>query len=71
MAKKPILDGIISEMKKGKDFTLTRSQYLSLTGTDIPQDKSYTEKRSAVAKRAAENGYYIQVVPEVLQFRKK
>lgn len=71
MARHPILDGIKKRMAKGKDFQLTRTQYIQLTGVDIPQDKSYTERRSAIAKAANENGYEVEVVEEIIKFRKK
>lgn len=67
---RPKLTRIEEEMKKGKDFFLTRSQYITLTGADIPQKKSYTEKNSAVAKKASEYGYSITVITEVLEFKK-
>ena len=57
-------------MESGEDFTLSRPEYLKLTGVDIPQDKSYTEKRSAVAKRAKECGYVLEVIPEQLVFKR-
>ena len=41
-----------------------------MTGADIPKSKSYTEKRSAVSKRAKEYGYTITVIPEQLVFSK-
>lgn len=71
MGKRPDLDKIISKMEKGNNFRLTRGQYLDLTGADIPQSRSYTEKRSAVARCAEKYGYCVAVVPEVLEFRKK
>lgn len=69
--KHPKLDGISEKFKSGEDFTLSRSQYIAMTGADIPQGKYYTEKQSAVAKRANLYGYRIIVVPEVLEFIKK
>ena len=71
MSKRPVLDGIKKRMTKGKDFQLTRTQYIQSTGIDIPQDKSYTEKRSAIAKVANENGYEVEVIEEIIKFRKK
>ena len=41
-----------------------------MTGIDIPKSKYYTEKRSAVAKRAKEYGYTLTVIPERLVFSK-
>ena len=66
----PKLEMIIKKMEKGKDFDLTRSEYIILTGCDIPQEKNYTEKRSAVAQRAREHGYDVIVIPERLVFKK-
>ena len=71
MGKRPKLDKIVSKMGEGKDFTLSRNQYLKMTGTEPPKDKWYTEKRSLVARCAEEHGYVVAVIPEVLEFRKK
>ena len=71
MSKRPELNGIKKRMDKGKDFQLTRTQYIQLTGIDIPQDKSYTERRSAVAKAADEKGYTVEVIEERIIFKKK
>ena len=68
--RKPDLSKIEAKMKNGKSFSITRKQYLKMTGSDIPQDQNYTKKRSAVAKRAYENGFVIDVQPEVLFFTK-
>lgn len=71
MSGRPDLAGIRRQMAKGKDFQLTRDQYIRSTGIDIPQNKSYTENDSAVAKAAKENGYELEVVEERLLFKKK
>lgn len=71
MSNRPELNGIKKRMDKGKDFQLTRTQYIQLTGIDIPQDKSYTERRSAVAKAADEKGYTVEVIEERIIFKKK
>ena len=71
MSKHPKLDEIKKRMQKGKDFQLTRTQYIQSTGVDIPQDKSYTEKRSAVAKIAQEAGFEVQIIEEVIQFKSR
>jgi len=67
---KPKLDIIKEKIMNGKDFELTRAQYYSLTGADIPQNKNYTEKRSAVAKLAREFEYEVIIIPERIQFKK-
>lgn len=68
MAGKPDFSGIGKSMKAGEDFSLTKTQYLISTGKSLPLDRSYTEKRSAVARFAKEHGYCVQVVPEVIRF---
>ena len=67
---KPKLGKIEEIMEKGKNFTITRAQYINYTGADIPQDKNYTKKRSAIAKMARLYGYDIEVIPETLSFKK-
>ena len=68
--RRPKLDKIKGKLLLGNDFVLSREQYIKLTGTDIPQSKSYTENKSAVAKISKEYGYVITVVPEKLVFCK-
>ncbi len=70
MSRKPILTGFEDKFASGKDFSITRSEYIRLTGADIPQDKSYTCKKSAIAKMATGHGYHIEVIPETLKFKK-
>lgn len=62
---------IKGKLLKGKDFTLNRSDYIRYFGKDIPQNKYYTEKNSAIAKAVKDFGFEIKVVPEVLHFHKK
>ena len=59
---KPKLDGLETLFKRGKDFSLTDAQYKDKTGTCLPKDKSYLRNKSALSKRAHENGYTIEVV---------
>ena len=56
MAKRPKLDGIELKLRTKNEFQIDRAQYIKLTGTDLPQRKSYLEKGSAVAKLAAKYG---------------
>ena len=65
---KPKLERIVDRFKKGKNFSLSREEYIRLTGADIPQSASYTRSSSAIAKRAKEYGYQITVIPETLVF---
>ena len=68
--KHPKLEKIIELLENGEDFSLTRMQYTDFTGIDIPQSKYYTEKKSAVSKKALDYGFEIVVIPEVLKFIK-
>ena len=67
----PKLDKIEKQMKAGETFSLTNSQYKKSTGLDIPKDTSYLIKRSAVAKKARENGYRIVVHERQISFEKE
>lgn len=67
---KPDLTKIIKMMESGKNFELTGQQYKDKTKLDFPKDKSYAEKRSAVARTAAEYGYHIEIVPQRIKFEK-
>jgi len=68
--KPPNLNKIDKMFEKGKNFTLSREKYISLTGADTPQDIYYLRTRSAIARHAKEHGYEIEVIPEKLVFRK-
>lgn len=70
MGRRPKLETIIKRFEKGENFTLTRKEYIKNTGADIPQDQTYTKSKSAVAKKAMEYGYKIDVIPEKLIFTK-
>ncbi len=71
LGKKPKLGEIEKIFKRGENFEIARSKYITLTGVDIPQEKSYTEKHSAVSKLAERYGYTVKVIPEILVFEKK
>lgn len=68
MGKRPKLQEIEERLKKGEAFEITRDQYKRSTGIDTPQDKYYTMNHSAVAKKAAEFGFKIEIEPERLKF---
>ena len=68
---KPELSKIIEMMERGGDFELSNQQYKNKTGADFPKNKSYAERNSAVAKRAAAYGYYVKVIPQRIVFKKK
>ena len=67
----PKLDKIEKMLEKGKDFELSNEQYKTRTGADFPKSRYYAEKNSAVAKKAKEYGYYIEVIPQRILFIKK
>lgn len=67
---KPKLDKIVKQMELGKDFELNSQEYKKKTQADFPKDKNYAEKRSAVAKKAKEYGYHIEVIPQRIRFIK-
>lgn len=71
MSKKPNTNKIKKILQRGVNFKLSREEYIKLTGADIPQNKNYTERKSAVAKLADEYGFRIIVIPEQLMFEKK
>ena len=68
--RNPKLIKIIEILEKGKEFCLTRQEYIRLTGADIPQSKYYTEKSSAIARRAKSYGFKVVVIPEIIKFEK-
>ena len=70
MGRKPDLSEIEKKFQSGQSFSIDRTEYIRLTGIDIPQDKRYTEKQSAVSKLAQKHGYWVEVVPEILNFKK-
>ncbi len=70
MGRKPDLYTIVERMNRGEEFVLDRKEYIAITGIDLPQDKNYTEKRSAIAKKAKEYGYYVEVISEKIKLYK-
>ena len=68
--RNPKLLRIIELLEEGKDFELSNQQYKKKTEADFPKDKYYAEKRSAVAKIAAEYDYRIEVIPQRILFVK-
>lgn len=67
---RPNLEKIKEMLEKNEDFSLTAEQYKRKTGLDIPKEKSYTENRSAVAKEAERHGFQVEVVTEIIKFKK-
>ena len=67
----PKLDKIEKMLEKGKDFELSNEQYKTKTGADFPKNKYYAEKNSAVARRAKEYGYSLEIIPQRILFKRK
>lgn len=71
MGKQPDLRKVEALLKKGEAFTLTDAQYERKTGCMLPKDKNYLKNRSALAKKAKENGYKIEVLEKTVLFTKE
>lgn len=65
------VDNLNPFFEKGEDFSLTDEKYEKLTGKDLPKNKYYLTKNSALAKRAKKYGYTVSVVPKVVIFSKE
>ncbi len=71
MARKPNLSALDSYFKKGKDFRLTDAEYAKETGAWLPRDKYYIKRKSALARKAEEEGYEVDVIEKEVILRKK
>ena len=70
MAKHPKLEALDTLFNSGKDFKLTDAEYERKTGVMLPKVKSYLVNQSALAKKAAKNGYRISVIEKTVLFTK-
>lgn len=66
MAAKPKLALIEKMLQKGNSFTLTDDSYKNKTGAWLPKDKSYTEKRSALAELCKKYGFKVTVIQQII-----
>ena len=66
MAKKPKLEALDGLFRSGKNFELTDAQYERKTGAMLPKGKSYLLNQSALARKAAKNGYSISVIEKTV-----
>ncbi len=57
--------------ESGRDFELTEAQYEKKTGARLPKNSYYLCKKSALAKRADEKGYEIELVEKRVILKKK
>ena len=71
MRSSPTFQEIDKMFAKGKDFELTDAQYEKLTGTPLPKDKYYLSNRSAIAKHAKKNDYFIKVIEKKIVLTKR
>lgn len=62
MGKKPKLEELNYLFDKGEDFELTDTQYEIKTGVALPKEVWYLENRSALAKRAKEKNYTLEII---------
>lgn len=67
MARRPNLSPIESIMQKGDDFSMSGDEYERLTGVPLPKSDSYLQKDSAIAKRASDAGFQIEVAHEAVR----
>lgn len=71
MSKKPNLKSLEILFGKGKDFELTDAQYEKETGSPLPKNKYYILHNSALARKAGEHGYSLEVVEKKVLIKKK
>ena len=70
MAKHPKLENLDKLFSKGEDFALTDAQYERKTGVMLPKDKNYLLNKSALAKKAKQAGYSMEVTERRVDFKK-
>ena len=47
----------------GNDFEFTKEEFEKITGAIISNDLNYMKKKSALAKKAKENGFTLEIKP--------
>lgn len=70
MGKQPNFTKLYPLFEANSDFSLMEKQYEKLTGAPMPKELRYLLKGSAVAKKAAEHGYVLQVNERTMSFKK-
>ena len=58
-------------LEASSNFSLTEKQYKNMTGRDMPKDKSYIERRSALSRYLAKIGYKAIVQEKTISFVKE
>lgn len=71
MSKNPNLKSLENLFEKGKDFELTDTQYEKKTGAALPKNKYYILHNSALARKASEYGYSLEVIEKKVLIKKK
>ena len=70
MSKKPKLENLENLFNSGLCFELTDTQYEKKTGVPLPKQPYYLVKKSALAKKAKENGYQLKLIEKRVIFTK-
>ena len=68
--RKPDLEKIQAKLLKGDSFELSEQQYRTQTGADFPKNLYYARNNSAVARKAKEYGYTLEIQPKKIRFVK-
>lgn len=71
MGKHPKLENLDSLFNSGESFRLTDAQYEKKTGIQLPKHKTYLLNQSALARKAEEKGYMIELIEKTVIFTKK
>lgn len=71
MAKHPKLEMLEKLFDSGKDFELTDAQYERKTGAPLPKNSHYLVTDSALARKAEEKGYKLELIEKRVIFTKK
>ena len=70
MGKRPKLEALDVLFDSGRNFELTDEQYEKRTGVMLPKRTYYLVNSSALARRAKEKGYNLEVVEKSVIFTK-
>lgn len=71
MAKHPKLENLDVLFDSGKDFELTDEQYEKETGAPLPKKTYYLITGSALAKKAKDKGYQLDLIEKRVILTKK
>ncbi|MBR0210900.1 MAG: hypothetical protein IJQ46_00725 [Oscillospiraceae bacterium] len=71
MAKHPKLENLDGLFNSENRFELTDKQYEKKTGAPLPKDARYLLKESALARKAREQGFRIELIEKRVIFTKE